>query len=114
MVMEGTPPAPRKVRRLGTQRLFHPRSLVIEMGPTMMPVMAPGRIGAGYDVLESKRGDARYSPLCAVFTYDAGMPLRPEELPKDAATIEAMFNTQAAPLRPGTPPLVYCLQVRAP
>jgi hypothetical protein len=50
--------------------------------------------------------------VCAVFSYDAGMPLPPDQLPRDAQTIETMFNTMDAPLRPGTNPYVYCLQVQ--
>ena len=65
--------------------------------------MAAGARGAGYDVLQAKRGDADYSPVCEVFTYDAGMPLGPRrQLPKSAEAIEAMFRT-AMPTAPRPP-----------
>jgi hypothetical protein len=109
-VMEGEPPANVRVRQMVTQRLYYPRSQVIGSGD--MPMVAAGRLGAGYDVLGARRGDALYSPLCAVFTYDAGMPLAAAALPRNAADIEAMFNTAAAPLMPAADPYVFCLQVQ--
>ncbi len=109
VVMEG--PAMKGVTRMRPQRLYTPRSMVLTV-TAMGSVPTAGRMGAGYDVLQARRGDGDYSPLCAVFTYDAGMPLAPADLPKDAAIIEATFNTMEAPLRPATPALVYCLQVR--
>jgi hypothetical protein len=111
-VMEGTPPVSKKVQQMVTQKLYYPRSLVISGG--MMPTMAPGEIGAGYDVVEAKKGAPGYSPVCEVLTYDAGMPLPADQLPKDAATIEAMFNGMASPIMPAATPLVFCLQVVAP
>jgi hypothetical protein len=41
------------------------------------------------------------------------MPVAAAALPKDAAIIEATFNDMAAPLRPASTPLVFCLQVEA-
>jgi hypothetical protein len=106
-VMEGTPPMAKKVTRMVTQRLYYPRSMV--MGAT---AAAAGRLGAGYDVIAARRGAAGYSPVCEVFTYDAGMaPVAAADLPKDAAAIEAMFM---ATLRPGANPYVFCLQVVTP
>ncbi len=91
--------------RMVPQRLYYPRSMV--MGAM---TAAPGRIGAGYDVLTAKRGDSGYSPLCDVQTYDAGMmPVTPAALEKDAATIEAKFGMT---LMPATPRYIYCLQVQ--
>jgi hypothetical protein len=92
------------VVRMKTQRLYYPRSMV--MSGTMM---AAGRIGAGYDVLAAKKGDGDYSPVCEVFTYDAGMPMAAAALPKTAEAIEQMFM---ASLMPATPRYVFCLQVR--
>lgn len=112
MVMEGMPPAPVMVTRMVTQRLFYPRSMVTGMNAAGMPTMAPGARGAGYDVLEFKKGDPGYSPVCRVFTYDTLMPMAAADLPKDVATIEMMFNAPMMEIRPATPPLVYCLQVR--
>jgi hypothetical protein len=86
--------------------------LVTRTGPDGMPVEMPaaGRIGAGWDVLQAKRGTEGYSPICQVFTYDTVMPVKAADLPKDTATIEMMFNTMAAPIRPASPAYVYCLQ----
>jgi hypothetical protein len=119
MVMEGMPPAAKMVTRMVTQRLFYPRSPVIGMNAAGMPTMAPGARGAGYDVLEFRKGEAGYSPVCQVFTYHTGTPMAAADLPKDVATIEAMFNPPpnpmdptVEPIRPAMPPYVYCLQVR--
>jgi hypothetical protein len=86
--------------------------MVITTGADGKTSMADGKVRSGYDVLAAARGQAGYSPVCEVMTYDAGMPLPVEMLPRDAAVIEAMFNTMAAPLRPASPPYAYCLQVR--
>lgn len=109
MVMEGTPPAAKKIKRMVTQKLYYPRSMVTDA----MGMAAPGQLGAGYDTMTAKRGDAGYSPLCEVFTYDAGAAMTVEKLPKNAADIEANFNTMTAPLMADTPPYVFCLQVVA-
>ena len=106
-VMEGQPPAPLMVRRMVTQRLYIPRSPVMTGAPGPA---GPGEVGAGYDVLGARRGAAGYSPVCAVYTYDAERPLTVAALPKNAATIEAMFDTEDAPLEPADPPYVFCLQ----
>jgi hypothetical protein len=103
------------------QRLYYPRSMVMGTDAMGMPTMAPGRIGAGYDVLQAARDTDGYSPICQVFTYDLGVPASPADgaavpLPRDAAAIAAMFGTPEAPidplrpLRPANPPFIYCLQ----
>jgi hypothetical protein len=107
MVMEGMPPVAKTVKRMVPQKLYYPRSMVMD---GMM--MGPGRMGAGYDVLQARRGENGYSPLCQVFTYDAGMTMTVDALPKSATDIEARFNTMAAPLRPAMPPVVFCLQAK--
>jgi hypothetical protein len=103
----------RIVIRVRTQKLYYPRSMVTMTRAlpdgTMMTTMAPGRIGAGYDVLQARRDQPRYSPLCEVLTYDAGAPKDSSALPRDAEAIEAMFPR--ASLLPANPPYVYCLQV---
>jgi hypothetical protein len=110
-VMEGAPPAPVMIKSMVPQRLYIPRSMVTGPGPMPgMTTAAPGEIGAGYDVLAAARGAAGYSPICEVFTYDAGMALAPEQLPRDATVIEATFNTMAAPLEPASPTYIFCLQ----
>ena len=114
-VMEGMPPAPVMIKRMVTQRLYFPRSMVITAGATpAMTTTAPGELGAGYDVLAARRDTPGYSPICEVFSYDAGMALTPDKLPRDAKTIEATYNTMAAPLEPDSPRYVFCLQGGAP
>jgi hypothetical protein len=46
------------------QNLFYPATVGDGMGG-----MAAGKLGAGFDVLEFNRGDAKYSPICVVNTY---------------------------------------------
>ncbi len=87
-----------------TQNLYYPRSMVIKGTNTF-----PGGIGFGYDVVEHGRGDAGYSPVCAVFTYDTGMATPVEMLPQDANTIVTMYGST---LKPATVPYVFCLQVQ--
>jgi hypothetical protein len=109
-VMEGDPVMTIKVREMVPQKIYYPRSMVMNA----MGMAAAGRLGAGYDVLSAKRGTPGYSPVCAVYTYDAGMPLARADLPKDEATIMAMFNSMAAPIRPAATPYIFCLQVVKP
>jgi hypothetical protein len=96
----------KKVVRMVPQKLYLPRTPVLKG-----TAMAAATLGAGYDVLTAKRGTPGYSPLCEVVTYDAHMPLAPEMLPKDAATIEAM-NGPIMPATGALPHYVFCLQVR--
>jgi hypothetical protein len=106
-VNDGTMAMPKlkKVVRMVPQKLYIPRSMVISGTGTM----AAGARGAGYDVLAAKRGEPGYSPLCEVTTYDAGMPLAPDALPRDAKTIEVSFG---ATLQPAATRYVFCLQVQ--
>jgi hypothetical protein len=104
-------PAAKDVKMVA-QKLYYPASPVtvhdnssgMDMTMTVMP-----QIGQGFDVLSAKRGDAGYSPICEVWTYDAKATLDADMLPGDAATIE---KTYAGALAAGDPPYVYCLQVR--
>ena len=85
------------------QKLYYPRSMVIKPSGTF-----PGGIGFGYDVVEHARGDAGYSPVCQVFTYDTGGATSVDMLPQDANTITTMYG---ATLKPAMVPYVFCLQV---
>jgi hypothetical protein len=85
------------------QKLYYPRSLVNRGGNTL-----PGGFGFGYDVLQAARTDANYSPVCQMFTYDAGMAVDSTALPKDEATILAMYGST---VKPATVPYQFCLQV---
>jgi hypothetical protein len=90
------------VVRMVTQRLYYPRSKI-----TTGKSEANGAIGLGYDVLEAKRGNPGYSPVCEVFTYDAGGARAPGDLPRDADTIVATYGNT---LQAANPPYVFCLQ----
>ena len=107
-VMGGTMEMPtmRPVKRLRPQRLFIPRQIAMGMGA------APGATRAGYDVLEARRGEATYSPLCQVWVYgDTTMPPPAvAALPRNANDILMTPGLMAAPQMPAT--YVYCLQVR--
>lgn len=111
-VTDGTPPMERVVAQMVPQKLYYPRSSVIAAGAGGVDMTAPGRIGAGYDVLAAKRGAPAYSPLCQVLTYDARMAMPVASLPHDVQTIEANYDTPDAPIKPAPIPFVYCLQVR--
>ncbi|EPX57498.1 hypothetical protein D187_009772 [Cystobacter fuscus DSM 2262] len=87
------------------QRLYIPRSPVT-VGGTDKTVA----VGQGFDVLAARRGEAGYSPICEVWTYDAGGPLTPEQLPTSAADIEAQFGATAQ--RATSVPSFYCLQLQ--
>jgi hypothetical protein len=107
MVMSGM--AMVRATRMRPQRLFIPRTVPMGM------MMAAGRAGAGYDVLEFKRGEAGYSPICQVWVYgNPATPVAPAMLPKSVAAIDmagAMdMMAMAAAAVPAT--YVYCLQVR--
>src|SRR5207248_1056337 len=66
-VMGGTAmmPTMKSVTRMKPQRLFIPR--IVRMATGMG--MAAGMRGAGYDVIEFRRGQPGYSPLCQVWVY---------------------------------------------
>jgi hypothetical protein len=101
----GDSPAPVMVTRMRPQRLFVPRQIRTETG------MAAGKAGAGYDVLEGKRGDAGYSPLCQLWNYgDPAVPVAPADLPRSVAAIMSLPGASPAPVTP--PSYVFCLQVR--
>jgi len=76
-----------------------------------------GKFGQGYDVLQFKRSDANYSPVCEVrqYTANTGSPARPRlvgELPKSAADVLALSPTTQQPTTDsGIARYVYCPQV---
>ena len=106
-VMGGTMAMPTMVQvtRVRPQRLFYPRSMVTRTNG----MTAAGARGQGYDVLEGVRGTDAYSPVCQVITYDTGMPMAQDMLPKDAADIQAMYGTTFMPA--AAAPYIFCLQV---
>ena len=95
-----------KVTRLKPQRLFIPRADRTGTGG-----MAAGAAGAGYDVIEVRRGTAATRPLCQVWNYgDPAMPVAPADLPKDAAAILSIPPSTPTAATPAS--YVFCLQVR--
>jgi hypothetical protein len=101
------PPAPVKVTRMRPQRLFVPRQIKTDTG------MAAGKWGAGYDVLEARRGEAGYSPLCQIWNYgDPAAPLATADLPRN---VLAIMNTPGLNPAAATPAsYIFCLQVAKP
>jgi hypothetical protein len=98
-------PAMIKVTRMQSQRLFVPRQVATDMG------MAAGRPGAGYDVIEFKRGETGYSPLCQVWNYgDPTMPVAVADLPRSVSSIMSAAGPTPAAATPAS--YVFCLQVR--
>jgi len=100
--------------RMVTQDIYYPRSLVIHSGSLGT---APGKLGRGYDLLQFKRGEPGYSPVCRVLTYDAGDPRTLADLPHNVDDLNALYGDTIAPPdqppAPATPiPLfIYCLQL---
>lgn len=99
--------------RMRPQRLVYPRTMI----PAAGGKMEPGRIGAGFDILEARRSDADYSPVCEVFTYARDMaPMPPAGMMPPAPTfptaIDQLSPTEVASLMPATPRYTFCLQVR--
>ncbi len=96
-------------------------------GTVMGRCNANAQLGAGYDVLQYRRGSLDFTPVCQVWLYTAsnisGRPRSVAELPKSAAEVEdPLAGTSPAksagpPVgatpRPGDPPprYIYCLQV---
>jgi hypothetical protein len=90
-----------RVTQMVTQALYFPTQHPgMDMQGNMVPVPAMGA-GEGFDVLEHTRGDAMYSPLCEVFSFDPKDPMAPETNVKniDQATVMPTGN------------FVFCLQV---
>jgi hypothetical protein len=74
-----------------------------------------GKAGQGYDILQFKRGEASYSPVCEVRQYNLniGSPARPpliSELPRNATAVLPL-NPQQPTIESGIPRYIYCPQV---
>jgi len=104
----------RTVVRMVTQDIYYPRSLVIHSGSLGT---APGALSRGYDLLQFRRGEPGYSPVCRVLTYDTGDARVPADLPHSVDEMSALYgDTIAPPDQPAAPaaaiPLfMYCLQL---
>jgi hypothetical protein len=90
-----------------TQKIYFPSTEPMTDPMTMMTTAVPGALGDGNDVLEALRGDANYSPVCEVWTYDPDVDNMGNPVPAtDAAAIVAANNPMA------TGDFVYCFQVQ--
>ncbi len=75
-----------------------------------------GNVGQGYDVLQFKRSDPNYSPICEVrqYTADIGSPPRPRRI-RELFTSSSDIPQTPAPAFPtpesGIPRYLYCPQV---
>ena len=107
-------PDGRIATQMATQRLYYPRSAILR-DPNDPASARPGRLGEGYDVLQARRGQPGYSPVCEVFSYDADrnpmldLPVTADRLPKDALSIE---SDPGYAIEPAVPGYSYCLQVQ--
>jgi hypothetical protein len=91
------------------QKLYYPVNDVLIYDPLKKKTTQfRGGYGYGYDVIEAKRGDANYSPVCQMFTYDTGAVTNIDGLPKSIAEIKALFS---ATIKPASTPYIFCLQV---
>ena len=95
-----------------TQRIFFPTSIPVTTTDmtTMMDVTkpGPGMLGAGFDILEAARGDANYSPVCEVWSYDPDVDQN--MIPVPEVSIGDLTATEmASAMSTGT--FVYCFQV---
>lgn len=107
LIMEGTPARSKQVVRMKTQRIYFPRTMV-RSSATATPVA--GALGAGYDVLQLRRADAGYTPVCEVWTYSAGAtPRLISDLPRTEAAINALAGS--TPMVATAPRFIYCPQI---
>jgi len=90
-----------------TQRVFFPSS-VAGVDDMMMPAAVANDIGGGFDILEAARGDAAYSPICEVWTYDPDLDA--DMLPIARTSVGDLSATEMASAA-ATGDLVFCLQV---
>lgn len=89
--------SPMGQQRMATQRIYVP-TLVYDAAEKM-PVDndAPG---SGLDIMEFRRGEDGYSPVCRIFTFDPADPMKPEK------TIAEIDRTTIK----DTGTHVYCIQ----
>jgi hypothetical protein len=85
-----------------TQQLLTPDQILAFDGAGNT-VPGPGGLGKGYDILDARRGDDGYSPLCEIVGFTPSDPLHPR---KDKAALDASELGSAHTLG-----FVYCLQV---
>ncbi len=83
------------------QNVYFPSQIPLTL-PSGVTVPHAGQLGAGFDIVDARRGEPGYSPLCHVFSFVPADPLHP---PTSASDIDAaqLHDT-------GT--FVWCLQVQ--
>lgn len=88
------------VVHLIAQNVYWPTQIPVTL-PSGVVVVRAGRLGAGFDILDARRGEPGYSPVCHVFSFVPADPLHP---PTNADHIDAsqLHDTGS---------YVYCLQV---
>lgn len=91
------PKAPAGARRMVAQDLYYPSKHV--KGP--MGAVVDGELGEGFDLLQFRRGDDGYSPVCRVLAFAPKDPKNPERL---IANIDPATVTD-------TGRYIYCLQL---
>jgi hypothetical protein len=94
-----------------TQALYIPTHIVDDMGMVVEnPILdADGNLApSGFEVLEARRGQPGYSPICEVLLVDTELTAA-AGLPTDAAQIDPA-TVIAPPAGSGIPSFIYCLQ----
>ena len=82
------------------QNVYYPSTIPVTL-PSGVTVVRAGKLGDNHDILDARRGEPGYSPVCHVFSFVPADPLNP---PTSASDIDA---TQLH----DTGSFVYCLQV---
>ncbi len=91
--------------RMKAQTLYAPTAIP-GLDGSMNPVGVAGGVGTGYDILEAKRGDANYSPVCHVISYQPDDPLHPKTDAADLSDAEL----QSTGLADSDQGYIFCLQ----
>lgn len=91
------PSAPSDSVRLVTQDLYYPSSHIVDKKGTV----GPGELGQGFDLIQFRRGEDGYSPVCRVLQFE---PLDPKQPETAIAAIDPAAVTD-------TGRYIYCLQL---
>lgn len=91
--------------QMQSQNLYYPDTIAVddpENPGTKM--LTDGDIGMGLDLMEYKRGEGNYSPICRVFSFTPKDPMVPEQ-----SVAEVIANADVVT---DTKQYVYCLQTK--
>jgi hypothetical protein len=83
------------------ENVYFPTQIPVTL-PSGVVVVGTGKLGAGFDILDARRGEPGYSPLCKVFSFVPRDPLNPAT---SASMIDALDLHDT-----GT--WVWCIQVK--